>query len=292
MASKERIVKLIDSLNQIEKLFHTNDGFLYSIHDVPEFQDWLQETSFELIEIHNRTHDRFVKETINCTKQKMNGYNDRSIFNEIRSRLQAIRKNIDQFYPCNYSGYSDGGINTMTEKQPKLFISHSSKDESYVNHIVNLIDGMGLNDSQILCSSLPGYGVPIDTDFYEYLRNQFLQYRLHVIFVHSANYYSSPISLNEMGAAWVLKTAATSILLPGFRFDQMTGVVNSRSISIKLDAPEMEVKDKLNQLYDQISIEFRLQKKSAIIWEKRRDSFIADIQHTAPRSSGLVLPSI
>ncbi len=292
MASRRRLTELIDSLAQVEALFHTNDGLLYSIHDVPEFQDWLQEISFELIEVYNRTHDEFVKETINCTKHKMNGYNDRRIFNEIRGRLQVIMKNIDQFYPGNYNSYSDGRMNTMTEKQPKIFISHSSEDISYVTHIVNLIDGMGLNNSQILCSSLPGYGIPIGTDFYEYLRTQFLQYRLHVIFVHSTNYYSSPISLNEMGAAWVLRTAATSILLPGFHFDQMTGVVNNRSISIKLDAPELEVKDKLNQLYDQISVEFRLQKQSPIIWEKRRDTFIADISKAAPRSSGLVLPRI
>ncbi len=174
--------------------------------------------------------------------------------------------------------YFDQEQTKMSEKPPKIFISHSSKDVEYVAQIVNLFDGMGINQTQVFCSSLPGYGIPIDTNIFDYLRNQFLEYDLHVIFVHSDNYYKSLVSLNEMGAAWVLRSAVTSILLPGFGFEKMTGVVNNQSIAIKLDGRELELQDKLNQLYDKVVTEFGLTKKSDIIWQQKRDSFIKAVR--------------
>ena len=80
-----------------------------------------------------------------------------------------------------------------------------------------------------------------------------------------------------MGAAWVLKSEYTSILLPGFTFAEMNGVVNSDTIVIKLDNDVLEVKDKLNQLYTGIVDEFGLKKKADIIWEQKRDRFIKEV---------------
>ncbi len=188
--------------------------------------------------------------------------------------------------------YFDQEKTIMSEKRPKIFISHSSKDKQFVEEIVNLLDGMGLNQTQVFCSSLPGYGIPIDTSIFDYLRDQFLEYNLHVIFIHSDNYYKSIVSLNEMGAAWALKSVATSILLPGFSFEKMTGVVNNQTIAIKLDCQRFELQDKLNQLYDKISAEFSLVKKADIIWQKKRDSFIEAIsQVTYQNVQDLILSS-
>ena len=105
-----------------------------------------------------------------------------------------------------------------------------------------------------------------------------MQYDLHVLFVHSENYYKSPVSLNEMGAAWALKSACTSFLLPGFKFEDMKGVVNGDTIAIKLDADEDELKDKIDQLYDTVTSEFSLHRETGRSWEKRRDSFISKIK--------------
>lgn len=81
-----------------------------------------------------------------------------------------------------------------------------------------------------------------------------------------------------MGAAWALKSAVTSVLLPGFGFEKMTGVVNNQAIAIKLDGAELELKDKLNQLYDKIVEEFGVTKKADIIWEQKRNAFIAEVR--------------
>lgn len=136
---------------------------------------------------------------------------------------------------------------------------------------------MGLDQTQVFCSLLPGYGIPINTNIFDYLREQFLSFDLHILFVHSKRYYQSTVSLNEMGAAWVLKSEYTSILLPGFTFAEMNGVVNSDTIVIKLDNDVLEVKDKLNQLYTGIVDEFGLKKKADIIWEQKRDRFIKEV---------------
>lgn len=293
------LLSLIDLIDEIEKLFHPvgNSGMpkVDTIHDVQAFQNWRQAIIFELQAIYNITKDQYIRDTLRCLKTPMNGFNDRIVFSESAGKLITIRNNFSRYSASESEkivNEKERGI-TM-ERYPKVFISHSSKDRGYVTHIVNLLDGMGLNNNQLFCSSLPGYGIPIDTDIFDYLREQFLNYRLHVIFIHSKNYYSSPVSLNEMGASWVLRTTYTSILLPGFNYHEMTGVVNSESIAIKLDAPQFEVKDKLNQLHDKIVNEFRLMKKADIIWERRRDSFLEDIENEKRKGnagrSGLVLP--
>lgn len=281
---KPRIAILIDQMDEIESLFHPTGGngvpTTNTIHDVQEFQDWVQEVNLELRAIYDRTNDHFIWETLNLLSRKMNGLNDKQVFSELKGKLRAIRRNVDNYNPEDLEEQKTTvkGKATQVKKTPKIFISHSSKDVAYVKKIVNLLDGMGLNQTQAFCSSQPGYGIPIDTDIFDYLRKQFLEHDLHVIFVHSDNYYKSSISLNEMGAAWVLRNEATSILLPGFEFEKMTGVVNGETISIKLDMPELELKDKLNQLYNKIVKEFDMTKKSDIIWEQKRDSFIKEVQ--------------
>ncbi len=276
---KKDLISLIDSVDNIERLFHPVGGngmpTVDTIYDVQEFQDWLQEVHLELRDIYDRTKDYFVWETLNDFSKGMNGWNDKQIFVKIKGKLKAIRKNIDKYY----SNESATALEVkekavMSDKKPKIFISHSSKD---VAQIVNLLDGMGLNQTQVFCSSLPGYGIPIDTNIFDYLRDQFIEYNLHVIFIHSDNYYMSAVSLNEMGAAWALKTMVTSILLPDFGFEKMTGVVNDQSIAIKLDGQQFELQDKLNQLYDKVVSEFGLTKKADIIWQQKRDSFIKDV---------------
>ena len=274
---KERFIELVGKVDEIEKLFHRTaptPGFTASgideIHDVQQFQLWLQEVSLEVQDIVDRTNDGFAADTLHALTSPFNGCNDRRDFNNIKGRLQAMERNVDKYYVPNKQ---------EADLPPKIFISHSSKDVEYVTKLVALLDGMGLDQTQVFCSSLPGYDIPVGKDIFDYLREQFREYRLHVIIVHSSNYYQSPVSLNEMGAAWVLRSNCTSFLLPGFGFSDMRGVVNQNAIAIKLDNAETELQDKLNQLYDMFVEEFNLRKKAAIIWEQKRNTFIHEIKN-------------
>ena len=273
---RDRFLELVGKIEEIEKLFHRTTpmkGFSASgieeIYDVQEFQTWIEEVILEVQDIVERTGDGFATDALNALKAPFNGWNDRRDFNTIRGKLKAMERNIDKYYEDRV---------LKAELPPKIFISHSLRDKEYVAKLVALFDDMGLNQTQVFCSSLPGYDIPVGKDIFDFLREQFHEYRLHVIIVHSTNYYQSPVCLNEMGAAWVLRSNCTSFLLPGFGFDGMRGVVNQNEIAIKLDNDETELQDKLNQLYDIFAEEFGLQKKAAIIWEQKRNSFIREVK--------------
>ena len=162
----------------------------------------------------------------------------------------------------------------IIQESTKIFISHSSKDKAYADALVELLEHLGFDENNLFCSSIFGYGIPLGEDIYEYLKNQFNTYNLHVIFMLSENYYKSIACLNEMGAAWILHNSYTTILLPGFTFEEIKGAVNPNQISLKLDGDLDEVKERLGQLKNNFQKTFGLNPISDIRWEKKRDDFI------------------
>lgn len=161
-------------------------------------------------------------------------------------------------------------------KKSKLFISHASADIQYVEPLVELLADIGLNSETMFCSSIPDYHIPMDNDIYEYLKNLFNEYDLHVIFVLSDNYYKSAACLNEMGAAWVLQKKYSTILLPDFNYSEIIGAVNPRKIALKLGKCDDEAKTRLKELKRIIEEEFNLSVPDNR-WEKKRDTFIQQI---------------
>ncbi len=170
----------------------------------------------------------------------------------------------------------------IVEKKAKIFISHSVQDMAFVRPLVDLFEHIGLTEDNMFCSSVPGYNIPLDNNIYDYLKDQFQNYDLRIIFVLSENYYNSPASLNEMGAAWVLQHKYTSILIPHFDFRDIKGVIDQMRISIKLDSDKSELKARLNELRDSIMREFGLgtSLSSQNIWERHRDEFIDKVNST------------
>lgn len=170
----------------------------------------------------------------------------------------------------------------IVEKKAKIFISHSVQDMAFVRPLVDLFEHIGLTADNMFCSSVPGYNIPLDNNIYDYLKGQFQNYDLRIIFVLSENYYNSPASLNEMGAAWVLQHKYTSILIPQFDFRDIKGVIDQMRISIKLDSDKSELKARLNELRDSLMREFGLgtSLSSQNIWERHRDEFIDKVNST------------
>ena len=175
---------------------------------------------------------------------------------------------------------------TADAKRPKkLFISHSSQDIQYVSLFVNLLEDIGLSEEEIVCSSIPEYGIPLGADIYDWLSQQFQNCDLHVIFILSDNYYNSVACLNEMGAAWVLRKKYDTILLPEFGFPQIQGAINPQQIGIKLDSECAELKKRLGELKDSVIDEFEIKALSASRWERHRDEFIDKVNTVIIESS-------
>ena len=81
-----------------------------------------------------------------------------------------------------------------------------------------------------------------------------------------------------MGAAWVLKSEYTSILLPQFEYREIKGAVNPNRIGMKLDDQEDQLKKRLGELKNIISKSFGISVPDNR-WEKKRNEFIETIKN-------------
>lgn len=279
---KNDLIKLIAQISDIKSRFHLRGGNgvpqMNVIYDISEFVVWKQSVLYELQDIYDRTGDKFIWNALTDLKQGFNGWRDVSQFNELEGNLLVIGKNINKYYPEKSPvEVENREENVEMQKNPKIFISHSSLDKDYVSSLVELLEGIGLNESQIFCSSIPGFDIPLNEDIYDYLKLQFDSYSLHVIYILSDNYYNSVACMNEMGAAWILQNKYTTILLPGFAFKEIEGAINPRQIGLKLDNEESDVKNRLGQLKSDIIEEFKLHSIADVRWEEKRDTFIKKI---------------
>lgn len=181
-------------------------------------------------------------------------------------------KNADEYYQNIFRNGSKFSGNS------KIFISHSSKDLKYAKALVTLFERIGIHEEEIFCSSVPEYGVPNGENIHTYLAHQFNDYNLKLYYLLSENYYRSPDSMNEMGAAWIQNNEYSLILLPGFEFDQIKGFIDRYKAGIKLDANIVEVKSRLGQEKDRLINAFHLPNLSMDKWERIRDEFIEEVK--------------
>lgn len=160
-------------------------------------------------------------------------------------------------------------------KEPLVFISHSSKDKDFVEALVDLLDGIGLDDTNLFCSSVPGFWIGLGKDIFEVLRSKFSDRKLYVIFVQSPRFYESPVSLNEMGAAWILRSDHCSVLTADMEYSKMTAVVNSHEIAIKVNADD--AKARLTEMKNSIVDFLGISDITPVKWERIRDKFLTAV---------------
>lgn len=194
------------------------------------------------------------------------------------TNLTTLRSYIERIDIIKVPHLEEKQDKIVSEDKPfKVFISHSSEDVAFVNELVKLLEFLGVDTPQkLLCSSIKGYQIPTSEDFADYILKQFYDYNLFVIIVHSHNYYSSPYSLNEMGAAWVLKTDFFSFLVKGFEYNDMEGVINQRKVSVKVDA--IDAASRLNELKNKLVPLFKPQGVNESRWETLRDDFLKNVR--------------
>lgn len=280
---KKDLLELIEQIPHIYTLFRhfePHKGLIVPsgdyIYDNAEFIMWKQAIIFELQSIYDETHDTYVFNLINPIGviKKFDGkhYDERKMFDELASSLNVIKKNIDKYYPAEAGMKKEEAI----VKKPKVFISHSSNDVKYIIPFVEFLADLGLSDKTMFCSSIPDYSIPLGEDIYNYLKSQFNEYNLHVIYLLSKNYYQSPACLNEMGASWVLQNTYTTILLPDFDFPDIKGAISPRQIGLKYTESQEMLKTHLCDLKKQLLELFSLSIPDNR-WEVKRDSFIKAI---------------
>lgn len=107
-------------------------------------------------------------------------------------------------------------------KIPKVFISHASKDASFIEPFKNIIlkQALGLQDCNIVCTSFESTGVPIGENIPQYIKDNIAQADVFLAMV-SNNYKTSEVCMNEVGAAWALGKKPMQVVLPGVEFTQL-----------------------------------------------------------------------
>lgn len=174
--------------------------------------------------------------------------------------------------------YYGNSIPPQIEKPPLLFISHSSNDETIVEALVSMLQKIGFNKTNLFCSTVEGYGIEEGADIYETLRNKFTESKIYVVFVLSKDYYNSPACLNEMGAAWVLQSEYSTIVVPGFDIPDIKGAINPRKLAIVL-SDNKHIRSSLNKFRERLLDLFNLPSlNDDIVWENNRNMFIETVQ--------------
>lgn len=227
---------------------------------VNAYLKWYSETLLYLSDFYSIANPDFLQ--FKSIDNSGNGYILKTNYHSILAIYNLLMKNVTKQLSA---------VNKTAIKTPMVFISHSAQDKRFVEALVDLLESLGFTSENMFCSSVDGYGIPLSHDIFETLRALFSEHDLYVIFIHSPRYYSSPVSLNEMGAAWVLKTDFCSILTNDMEFSEMKGVVNANSLSIKVDSEEAPAR--LTELKDLLTKKFSLIPMDHTKWERKRNGF-------------------
>ena len=154
---------------------------------------------------------------------------------------------------------------------PKIFISHSSLDSKIVEKIIDTREAIGVPSKRIFCSSFEGYGVKLGADFLEFIKNE-LNNQVLVIFVLSSNFYSSTVSICEMGATWVKTNQHIPILIPPFKYEDIKGVIpTTHGMKINEKEKYNSLKEVVEQFLNLVPITFN-------VWERKRDKILKEVK--------------
>lgn len=153
----------------------------------------------------------------------------------------------------------------------KIFISHSSNDSTIVEEMIELLETVGLKSEQVFCSSFEGYGIDLGENFLERIKSE-LDSNVLVIFILSKNFYASPVSLCEMGAAWIKTREHIPVLIPPFDYKDIEGVIPLTQ-GFKINEPL-----KLNLFKQKIEELFGLDPIDFSTWERKRDRILGRIE--------------
>ncbi len=269
------ILSELDSMREVSGM--AINVTYYASEDVEEairrINKWQLTTKDIIINGFGITH-RYLKAFEETITKKDSGYNFKLEFEHELNAGLAVLEGISESLLLGVDGTNDKSKEvTQGAKPPLVFISHAELDKDFANEIVTLLEFIGIKGKEhLLCTSVDGFRIPLGQDIIEYLREAFNRYNLFVIILHTYNYYTRPVCLNEMGAAWALKTKHFSVLAPDFGFDEMTGVVNNKDVAIKIGADDCVAR--VNQLKNELIGFFELPKLNEDRWPHYRDKFI------------------
>ena len=149
-----------------------------------------------------------------------------------------------------------------------VFISHAAADKDLAAEIVNLIvEGIGVPEEEVFCSSLAGHGIPTGHNFVDYIKSQ-IERPLVVVLLLTPAYYKSVFCIAEMGAAWAKSHRTFPILVPPLSYN------NVKDVLLGVQVAKIEDDIKYNELREYLDENINFKLKSSTTWDTKRRSFL------------------
>lgn len=228
-------------------------------------------------------YSAYVSELKEKGKKQSRFYWYKELFNALPDdKIEIFLQDLSDAYNTSREGGVENSLSVNvaeklvreSEKPTKIFISHSSMDRTVALALVELLEFLKIDGKdKIFCSSVPGYGVGVGEDLYERIKREYEQYNLFMIYLISDNYLHSPMSLNEMGAAWLLKNDFQVFLLPELSIRDLGNVcIGTSNIAILWNSETLQ--ESLNDFKNKLISLFGVAQPDENRWLAKSKRFI------------------
>ncbi len=269
-------------IQQLQKLLENENNLVTLNSSDPTFKTWKNQVQRTFIKIFGEgSHELkefnklyfFYNPRISFLGEDYSTKHPICFKKDLEIALGNIKQYIIDFKDdLEYEDSAKTQENQVTSRKiDKVFISHSSEDKNIVEEMIDLLETIGLQPSQIFCSSFEGYGIQLGQDFLERIKEE-LDSDVLVLFILSKSFYESPVCLCEMGATWIKTNQHIPILIPPFDFKDVKGVIPlTQGFKINDEL-------KLNSFKQKIEADFSLEVNNDISsWERKRDRILKRI---------------
>ncbi len=276
--SKKKFYKCdmkFDELQKIVNSYHYADDLVVQGNTIlaSDIESISLRVSFEYFEIYER---EAKVELDNERQQDLNNGIIVAFGYDVKSRAFSKLENVTDKFIVHPLGAlrTKKPSELLTVKKgdalKKIFISHAKKDKEIIEELIDLLESIGVNSTQIFCSSFEGYGIPLGDNFLDKIKQE-LSSEVLVLFVITNNFYESKVCLCEMGAAWALSKGHIPIVVPPLSYSDIQGVIPLTQGLLVNDV------SKLNSLKEKLEQDFGLQQINLNSWERKRDKYIRNI---------------
>ena len=160
------------------------------------------------------------------------------------------------------------GKKKMPNTNIRLFVSHSSRDVTFVEALIDLLRAaLNLDVSQIRCTSVDGYRLPGGADTNEQLKQEVYDAE-SFIGVISTDSIRSIYVVFELGARWGAKRSLIPLIAPGSNTAVLRGPLSG------INALNSTSRSQLSQLLDDLSRELSLILQPASSFQRHIDTII------------------
>jgi ATP-dependent Clp protease ATP-binding subunit ClpA len=205
-----------------------------------------------------------------------------------RTKVRVIGKNDE---PPVVKGWDIAGIANEVEAETvmsaksrdkttgiKIFISHSSKDESLAEAITDLLlRALECGTDDIRCTSVPGFRLTAGAHTSVQLRRELDNCEV-IIGILTKSSLSSQYVMFELGAGWVLKKHIVPVLGPEIDFSELPGPLS------EVHGISFSVRSNWEQLIDDLSKILGVSKRQTSSYSRTIDRLTA--WEPSPRSTG------